>query len=32
VRRRFKGLPLVWLDFEHGFSEVFLLHAADLPT
>jgi ribosomal protein L3 glutamine methyltransferase len=32
VRRRFKGLPLVWLDFEHGFSEVFLLHAADLPA
>ncbi|HWN07283.1 MAG TPA: 50S ribosomal protein L3 N(5)-glutamine methyltransferase [Steroidobacteraceae bacterium] len=31
VRRRFPGLPLVWLEFEHGFSEVFLLRAADLP-
>ena len=31
VRRRFRGLPLVWLEFEHGFSEVFLLRAADLP-
>ncbi len=31
VRRRFRGLPLVWLEFEHGFSEVFLLRAPDLP-
>ena len=31
VRRRFGGLPLVWLEFELGFSEVFLLRAADLP-
>lgn len=31
VRRRFRGLPFVWLEFEHGFSEVFLLRAADLP-
>jgi ribosomal protein L3 glutamine methyltransferase len=31
VRRRFRGLPLVWLEFEHGFSEVFLLRAAELP-
>jgi ribosomal protein L3 glutamine methyltransferase len=31
VRRRFRDLPLVWLEFEHGFSEVFLLRAADLP-
>ena len=31
VRRRFPGLPLVWLEFEHGFSEVFLLRSADLP-
>jgi ribosomal protein L3 glutamine methyltransferase len=32
VRRRFRGLPLVWLAFEHGFAEVFLLRAADLPV
>jgi ribosomal protein L3 glutamine methyltransferase len=32
VRRRFAGLPLVWLEFEHGFSEVFLLRASDLPA
>lgn len=31
VRRRFRDLPLTWLDFEHGHAEVFLLHAADLP-
>jgi ribosomal protein L3 glutamine methyltransferase len=31
VRRRFRDLPLVWLEFEHGFSEIFLLRAADLP-
>ena len=31
VRRRFRDLPLVWLEFERGFSEVFLLRAADLP-
>jgi ribosomal protein L3 glutamine methyltransferase len=31
VRRRFRQLPLVWLEFEHGHSEVFLLRAADLP-
>lgn len=32
VQRRFAGLPLTWLEFEHGFAEVFLLHAADLPA
>jgi len=31
VRRRYPDLPLVWLEFEHGFSEIFLLRAADLP-
>ena len=31
VRRRYRDLPLAWLEFEHGFSEVFLLRAADLP-
>lgn len=31
VRRRWRNLPLVWLEFEHGFAEVFLLRAADLP-
>lgn len=31
VRRHFRGLPLTWLEFEHGDAEVFLLHAADLP-
>jgi len=31
VRRRYRDLPLVWLEFEHGFAEVFLLRAADLP-
>jgi ribosomal protein L3 glutamine methyltransferase len=31
ARRRFRDLPLVWLEFEHGFSEIFLLRAADLP-
>ena len=32
VRRRFRDLPLTWLDFEHGHAEVFLAHAADLPA
>lgn len=31
VRRRFRGLPLAWLEFEHGHAEVFLLNAAGLP-
>lgn len=31
VRRRFRGLPFTWLEFEHGHAEVFLLRAADLP-
>jgi ribosomal protein L3 glutamine methyltransferase len=31
VRRRFRELPLTWLEFEHGHAEVFLLRAADLP-
>ena len=31
VRRRFKDLPLTWLEFEHGNAEVFLLNAADAP-
>jgi len=31
VRRRFRDLPLTWLEFEHGQAEVFLLRAADLP-
>jgi ribosomal protein L3 glutamine methyltransferase len=31
VRRRFRELPLTWLEFERGFAEVFLLRAADLP-
>jgi ribosomal protein L3 glutamine methyltransferase len=31
VRRRFRDLPLTWLDFEHGHAEVFLLHAGELP-
>ena len=31
VRRRYPGLPLTWLAFEHGHSEVLLAHAADLP-
>jgi ribosomal protein L3 glutamine methyltransferase len=31
LRHRFRHLPLVWLEFEHGDSEVFLLQAADLP-
>lgn len=31
VRRRYRDLPLTWLEFEHGHAEVFLLHAADLP-
>jgi len=31
VRRRFHGLPLTWLEFEHGHAEVFLVHAAGLP-
>jgi ribosomal protein L3 glutamine methyltransferase len=31
VRRLYRGLPLVWLEFEHGCSEIFLLRATDLP-
>ena len=31
VRRRWPRLPFVWLEFEQGFAEVFLLRAADLP-
>ena len=31
VRRRYRDLPLIWLEFEQGDSEVFLLRAADLP-
>jgi ribosomal protein L3 glutamine methyltransferase len=31
VRRRLRGLPLTWLEFEHGHAEVFLVHAAGLP-
>jgi ribosomal protein L3 glutamine methyltransferase len=31
VRRRFRDLPLIWLEFEHGDAEVFLLPAAGLP-
>jgi ribosomal protein L3 glutamine methyltransferase len=31
VRRRFRDLPLTWLEFERGHAEVLLLHAADLP-
>ena len=31
VRRRFRQLPLTWLEFERGFAEVFVLRAADLP-
>jgi ribosomal protein L3 glutamine methyltransferase len=31
VRRRFRKLPFVWLEFEQGFSEVFLLRASELP-
>jgi ribosomal protein L3 glutamine methyltransferase len=31
VRRRYRDLPLVWLEFEQGYAEVFLLRAADLP-
>jgi ribosomal protein L3 glutamine methyltransferase len=30
LRRRFRGLPLTWLEFEQGHSEVFLLRAAEL--
>jgi len=29
--RRFRELPLTWLEFDRGFAEVFLLRAADLP-
>jgi ribosomal protein L3 glutamine methyltransferase len=32
VRRRFRNLPLIWLDFEHGHAEVFLLQARDLEN
>ncbi|HKX98838.1 MAG TPA: 50S ribosomal protein L3 N(5)-glutamine methyltransferase [Steroidobacteraceae bacterium] len=31
VRRQYRDLPLVWLEFEHGAAEVFLLRATDLP-
>jgi ribosomal protein L3 glutamine methyltransferase len=31
VRRRFRDLPLTWLEFEHGHAEVFLVRARDLP-
>jgi ribosomal protein L3 glutamine methyltransferase len=31
ARRRFRDLPLTWLEFEHGFAEVFLLRASELP-
>jgi ribosomal protein L3 glutamine methyltransferase len=31
VRRRFRTLPFVWLEFEQGFAEVFLLRASELP-
>jgi len=31
VRRRFRDLPLTWLEFEQGDAEVFLLRAADAP-
>lgn len=30
VRRRWRHLPLTWLEFEHGHAEVFLLRAGDL--
>jgi ribosomal protein L3 glutamine methyltransferase len=30
VRRRYRSLPLTWLEFEHGHAEVFLLRARDL--
>jgi ribosomal protein L3 glutamine methyltransferase len=30
VRRRFRELPLTWLEFEHGHAEVFLVTAAGL--
>lgn len=32
VQKRFHGLPLLWLEFEDGFSEIFVLRAADLPS
>jgi ribosomal protein L3 glutamine methyltransferase len=32
VRRRFRDLPLTWLDFEQGHAEVFLLRARDLGS
>lgn len=31
LRRRFRDLPLTWLEFEHGFAEVFLVRASALP-
>ena len=30
LRRRFRDLPLTWLEFDEGHSEVFLLRAAEL--
>ena len=30
LRRRFRDLPLTWLEFEHGHSEVFLIRAAEI--
>ena len=32
LRRRFRDLPLTWLEFEQGHSEVFLLRAAELQA
>jgi ribosomal protein L3 glutamine methyltransferase len=31
VRRRFRTLPFVWLEFAQGFAEVFVLRASELP-
>jgi ribosomal protein L3 glutamine methyltransferase len=31
VRRRWRGLPFTWLEFEHGGGGVFLLRARELP-